>query len=410
MKKILSGLVWCAVLLHADFQASSWKYRRQLPANAGAPLNVWNVDRGTYLHSQAGLADLRVISGPDEVPFVLEKRTGSRRQVEVSSGALDQGVSSSGDLELTVDVGNDHRHNGIRLSTPKANFRQQVSVSTSDNGRTWTRVRDDGYIFDFSQDDRHVSVLDVTYPVSTRRYVRLTIHGWKDPKAVTQCWVTLEENQAAERDVMASLKAEPQQDAKTQSTVYTWDLGVAGIPHDELTLEVDTAAFERAAAVEASADGKEWSASGLGVLSRFRKEQSLALDFPESHQRYLRLRIYNRDDKPLAVKAATLSAIRTRVKFKPGAGASYWLYYGNADAHAPSYDLRDLLAREAPAPEATISAGPEEMNAAYREKPPPTKPWSEQHPAILYITLALAVAGMGTITVRFLKKAGAESR
>jgi hypothetical protein len=414
MKKPASSLLvcglCCAALLKADFQPSAWKYRRPVPIDQGAQVVVLHADRGLYIHSQPGLADLRVVSGQDEVPYVLERMSGSRRREEVSSQVIDQGVTSSGDLELTVDVGAGHRHNGIRLSTPRTNFRQRVGIATSDDGRRWTRVRDDGYIFDFSQDGRQVSVLRAGYPVSSRRYVRVTVHGWNDPKAVTECWVTIEESQAPVRDVMASLQAEPQQDPKTQSTVYTWDLGVSGIPPDELSLDVDTPAFQRAASVETSRDGKEWCALGVGVVSRFAKEQSLTLDFSESHDPYLRLRIYNRDDRPLAVKAATLSVVRTRVKFKPAAGASYWLYYGDAEARAPSYDLRDLLAREDPSPEITRAAGAEERNPYYREKPPPRKPWSEQHPAVLYITLALAVVGMGTVTVRFLKKAAAGSR
>jgi uncharacterized protein DUF3999 len=309
-----------------------------------------------------------------------------------------------------VDVGASHRHNGIRLSTPRTNFRQRVGIATSDDGHRWTRVRDDGYIFDFSADDRQVSVLYVGYPVSSRRYVRVTVYGWSDPKAVTDCWVTIEEHESPVRDTMASLKPEPRQDAKTQSTIYTWDLDVAGIPYDQLALDIDTPEFQRAAAVETSTDSQGWSAVGQGVLSKFAQEQSLKLDFSESHQRYLRLRIYNRDDKPLAVKSATLSVIRTRVKFKPAGGGAGWLYYGNAEARAPSYDLRNLLAREAPAPETTIAAGPEEPNPPYRDKPPPAKPWSERHPEVLYITLAFAVLEMGIVTIRFLRKAGAANQ
>lgn len=398
-------MLWCTILLHADFQPSRWKYRRAL-STTGSPLSVLTIDKGIYIHSQPGLADLRVISGQDEIPYVLEKMSGSHRRVDVSSDDLNQGVAANGDLEVTVDTGNDHRHNGIRVATSRTNFRQRVTVSTSDDGKAWTRVRD-ASIFDFSQDARQVALLDVSYPVSSRRYVRLTIHGWNDPKAISRCWVTLDEDTPAMRDTIALLKADPVLEEKTQSTLFTWDLGVPGIPHDELALEVDTPEFERAAVVEASRDGKEWYALGQGVLSRFRKEQSLTLDFPEDHQQWLRLRIYNRDDKPLIVKSATLSAIRTRLKFKPASGAAYALYYGNADARGPSYDLRDLLAREAPAPEAAISSGQEETNSAFREKPPPTKPWSEQHPGILYVTLAVAVLGMGTVTVRFLKKVGA---
>jgi Protein of unknown function (DUF3999) len=412
MKKVLSSLLWFALILHADFQGTSWKYRRPVAIGDGAPLAVLNLDRGIYMHAQPDLADLRIWNGQEEVPYVLDKMSGSHQQAEVSSTVLNQGVTAAGDLELTVDVGAraDRKHNGLRLSTSKINFRQRVSVATSDNARAWTRVRNDGYIFDFSQDQRQVSVLDVDYPVSTRRYVRLTIFGWKDPKAVEQCWVTLDENKPPVRDVMASLKIDPQQDAKTQSTLYTWDLGVPGIPHDQLTVDVDTAEFQRAAVIEGSGDGKDWPVLGQGVLSRFHDDQSLTLDFPENHQQFLRLRIYNRDDRALLVKGATLSVIRTRVKFKPVAGGSYWLFYGNADAHVPSYDLSNLLAREAPVSETTISVGPEEGNPAYREKPLPAKPWSEQHPGILYITLGLAVAGMGTVTVRFLRKASAESR
>ena len=409
MKKLASSALICALLLKADFQPSRWKYRRPLPVETGSQVVVVNADRSLYVNSQPDLADLRVVRGQDEIPYVLEKMSGSHQRQEVSSRVVDQGVTPAGDLELTVDVGDDHRHNGIRLSTPRTNFRRRVGIAASDDRRRWMRVRDGGYIFDFSQDDRHISDLYGGYPVSSRRYVRVTVYGWNDPKAVKECWVTIEENKPAVRDTMAVLKGEPQQDSKTQSTVFTWDLGVSGIPHDELSLDVDTPAFQRAAAVETSEDGKDWSSLGSGVLSRFSKQESLELDFAENHQRYMRLRIYNRDDRPLVVRGVTLKVIRTRVKFKP-AGGSYWLYYGNTEAHSPSYDLRDLMAREAPGPETTISVGVEERNPSYREKPAAPKPWSEQHPGILYITLAVAVVGMGTVTLRFLKKAGAESR
>ena len=318
-------------------------------------------------------------SGQDEVPYVIEKMSGSFQRVDVSSDVFDQGVVSSRGLELTVDVGAGHRHNGIHLATPRTNFRQRVGIATSDDGSRWTRVRDDGYVFDFSADDRQVSVLYVGYPVSTRRYVRVTIYGWKDPKAVTECRVTIEEDKPPVRDTMASLTPEPVNDSKTQSTVYTWDLGARGIPHDQLLLDVDTPAFQRAAAVESSADGKDWSRLGQGVLSKLPGEQSLKIDFPENHQRYLRLRIYNRDDRPLAVKSATLSVIRTRVKFKP-AGGAYAVYYGNPEAHAPSYDLRDLLAREAPAPETTITAGAEDRTSLIAKNPRRPSPGANSIP------------------------------
>ena len=398
------------VLLWADLQPGRWKYRRPLPADAGAQVIALNLDRGILVNAQPDLADLRVVRGGDEIPYVLERMTGFHQHEELASRILEQGVASSGNFELTVDVLAGRRHNGIRLATSRINFRQRVRIETSDDRRDWTIARDDASIFDFSQDDRRISVLHVAYPPSSRRYLRVTVYGWDDPKAVTQCWVTIDEDKPPVRDVMASLQTEPRQDTKTQSTVYTWDLGVPGIPHDELSVDVNTPAFERAAAVETSTDGKHWVALGSGVLSRLSREESLKLDFPESRDRYVSLRIYNRDDRPLDVKAATLGVIRSRVKFKPAGAGPYWLYYGNPDARVPQYDLRDLLAREMPRMETIVFPGVEQRNPAYREKPPAPKPWSERHPEILYITLALAVAGMGTVTVRFLLKAKADSR
>jgi len=54
----------------------------------------------------------------------------------------------------------------LRLSAAESNFRQKVRIETSDDNRFWLVSRDDGYIFDFTQGDRKLSVLTVDYPVS----------------------------------------------------------------------------------------------------------------------------------------------------------------------------------------------------------------------------------------------------
>src|SRR5579863_5398370 len=85
MNKLIRSLLWCALLLRADFEPSSWKFRRPLPVEAKVPIAVVNIDRGIYVHSQPGLSDLRVVSGQGELPYVLERMSGSRQHTEVSS-------------------------------------------------------------------------------------------------------------------------------------------------------------------------------------------------------------------------------------------------------------------------------------------------------------------------------------
>jgi hypothetical protein len=64
------------------------------------------------------------------------------------------------------------------------------------------------------------------------------------------------------------------------------------------------------------------------------------------------------------------------------------------------YDLGDVIDRQQLA-EHSWTLGPQEANPIYRPPPPPKKPWSEQHPAILYTVLGGAVLALGIATFRF---------
>jgi hypothetical protein len=116
------------------------------------------------------------------------------------------------------------------------------------------------------------------------------------------------------------------------------------------------------------------------------------------------------DDKPLAVRSIAVESILRRVIFPVNAtGGDYWLYYGNPNAKTPSYDLPMVLARSSVESASTVNASAEETNAGYLPPPPPTVPFSDRYPAVLYTVLAGAVVGLGYLTLRFLQKAGDNS-
>ena len=121
----------------------------------------------------------------------------------------------------------------------------------------------------------------------------------------------------------------------------------------------------------------------------------------EHSDRYTRARIYNGDDKPLPIESLTLSGFERVVTFPANASGTFWVYYGNPDARAPAYDFGRIVGEAAPV---TVSLGPEQANSLYRAPPPPKKPWSDEHPGLLYPMLGLAVAIMGYVTVRFMLK------
>ena len=86
-----------------------------------------------------------------------------------------------------------------------------------------------------------------------------------------------------------------------------------------------------------------------------------------------------------------------RVYFDPRGNVSAQLYYGDAKLAAPVYDYAKLFQADPQAAQATLGDG--QHNAQYKARPD-DRPWSEQHPAVLWIALLAAIAALGTATVR----------
>jgi hypothetical protein len=398
-KRILSLFIF-VLLLRADFDVHHWQYRRTIAVTEPRRVSVLTLDPGIYACAQADLADLRLVRDGQEIPYVLERLSGRVEDTELPTRILDRSVDPRSGLQLTLDAGRPVTHNRIRISTALTNFRVTVRIETSTDGRAWALAREDGHIFDFTQDGLQVSVLSVDYSLSTRRYVRATFPGWTGINAAGSVWLAhREESPAVWQVVGVQTPARTEQDGNSLLVV---DLGSDRLPVSRVTLDTFGPQFRRACEVESSEDRKHWEHVAQGVIYRFADEASSSIRFPEQHRRYLRVRILNGDDKPVAVGKITLETIERRLKFRPDTAGDYSLYAGNPAARPPVYDLAAILGREAGTPELVLTASAEQGNPSYHPPPAPVKPWSERHPALLYGTLAAAILGMGWVIVRFL--------
>jgi hypothetical protein len=232
----------------------------------------------------------------------------------------------------------------------------------------------------------------------------VTLLGREDLDFVRHVWLMWRQERPARREVIAVLDPARSEDAATKSTALTLDLGRNGLPHDYLAIETGASAFRRVCELETSADGTTWAYLARGILSRLPGGETPELAFPEQHNRYLRMRVFNRDDQPLPVRRVRLATLERWVKFVPPAAGEYRLYFGSEKAHSPSYDLAELLARRAPDEEIVLAAGEVMANAGFRPDTPPAKPWTERYPALLYAMLAGSIAAMAYLTARFLGK------
>ncbi|HXI42335.1 MAG TPA: DUF3999 family protein [Bryobacteraceae bacterium] len=391
--------------LAGALDTSRWQYQAPIEMPPGSTgIAAARLTRDIYVRSRPDLGDLRVVRGADEVPYLIETRSGTIEDLEAEPVILDRSVIPGTGLQLTLDLGPHARHSRLRISTAETNFRRKVRIETGDDNHTWAVARNDGSIFDFSQGDRHMALLTVNYPTSTKRYVRVTIFGWTKTGDVRQVWSAYHHERPAERDVMETATAERSEDPKTKASILTVDLKQPGLPYDLLRLDSGPSHFYRAAELETSADAKDWRYAASGAIFQTANETSEGLAFATRHDRYLRLRIYNGDDKPIPVKSVVLEATVRLVKFRLAGAGAFHLLTGNPAANPPAYDFAAVIAREAPQPEVPAilrSPGP---NPAYRPPPPPVKPWSERYPQVLYGILLIAVLIMGYITIRFMLK------
>ena len=83
--------------------------------------------------------------------------------------------------------------------------------------------------------------------------------------------------------------------------------------------------------------------------------------------------------------------------FDATAAAAYTLYFGDPALASPRYDYATLFAHEPNAAKAAL--GPEQPNPTWHPRPDP-RPFTERHPALLWIALIAVVALLGAIALR----------
>ncbi len=397
-KLLLSGLACCS-LLTADFNAPAWRYRRPLKVSTPAPVSQFTVDAALYRDSGANLDDLRIVWNQTETPHVLLALSGSRQAIESPAVILDKAYVPNSGVQATLDLRGRAEHNRLRIATLLHNFKETVRVETSDDARTWAVVQSGGVIFDVARDDHNASETTVSYPTSTRRYVRLTIPGWTEPANLQEVWIAHYEETGATRDRVATLTPSVREDSKSQTTELTLDLGFSGQPFDHVDLTVDPGFFSRTVEIATTNDSQRWYPSYGGVISRTVEVKQVSLEFPERIDRYLRIIVFNADSAPLHFGAVTVSGIRRVVKFPANQPGGYFVYVGNPSARRPSYDFASVMPANGVPTAAEL--GGEGVNPLFHL---PERPWTDRNPWLLNSALVAAVVAMGFVTLRMMKR------
>ena len=118
----------------------------------------------------------------------------------------------------------------------------------------------------------------------------------------------------------------------------------------------------------------------------------------------MRAIIHNGDDLPLHITGQRVQQYERRIYFDAVGGVQYKLYYGDDKLGTPVYDFSKLFQKD---PSATdLQADAEEANPEYIGRPD-ERPWSDRHPAVLWVAIISAVLMLAGIALRSMRFARA---
>jgi hypothetical protein len=218
-------------------------------------------------------------------------------------------------------------------------------------------------------------------------------------------WPYILREEAAHEDV--DLRVEVQRLEPGRSR-YALALPVAPVPVDAVTLQIDREFYDRGYRLVGEPPG-----SGLGrteTLATGRLARpaggpaSLVIAFPRARVAKLALFVDDGDEAPLPIGAAKAGLPVAELRLVAPAGV-YTLLVGNAEAHAPRYELARVRERVVEAAGVACEVGALEANPKYRtlaRREEGDQGGMAQR--ALWAVMALAVVGLGALTLRLSRK------
>jgi Protein of unknown function (DUF3999) len=369
------------------------------------------LDPTTFAHAGLQLSSLRLYNGDTETPYAINYAApiesspktitplnlGLRNGATSFDAAMPDGSYSN--LGLTIDA-----HDFI--ATVRVSGSQTQSGSPITNLGSYT-------IFDFTRQKLGRSTV-LHLPQSDFRYLHFSIDGPIHPGQIT----ALTTGRAASKPQYVTVATSSSVQQKDRDSIVEFTVP-ANVPVDRIlfTPGAQPINFSRDVtitiappSVRPATDDEEPTPpiTSSGNLLRIHStqnghkidEENLDIDTP--YQAFntatkWTIAVHNEDDVPIDLQSVSLQMIARNLCFDSAPGVSYKLYYGDSALSAPHYDYAQLFSLDKNA--ARPNLGAEEQNPQYQSRPD-TRPFTEKHPALLWIVLIAAILLLGIIALR----------
>lgn len=414
MKLLIGALLLLAVPATPDIRYLH--YQRQVENAATRPGQTCLVlDAGIYARAAPQLADLRLYRESTETPYVIRRDAqvdANRKSIAPLNLGLREGHTVF-DAELP-----DAHYSDLELAITGQDFIATVTVS---GGRTQTGGKETRIgsftVFDLTRQKLGRSTV-LHLPELDFRFLHFSVAGPLKPESITGLSV---DRLPASQPKYQTVAESAQVTQKGHLSLLEFTVP-AHVPVDRIAFmpSAKPALFSRevniriaAVASPASTDGAEPErpVTTSGNLIRVHSiqdghkidEERLAIDAPWADfatAAKWTVTIDNGDDAPLVLERVQLQMLERKLCFEGVPAARYALLYGDQALTAPQYDYATVSTPQADAFQAAME--PEQANSAYQPRPD-ERPFTEKHPALLWIALIAVIALLGGLALRSVK-------
>jgi hypothetical protein len=392
------------VLLGASSSIAFFRYQRPVEIS-GTGQNYVTIDDSVWSHSRADLGDLRLYNGQTEVPYALLAEHGSQQHEHQEVSVLQQSVVG-GKTQFLIDMSSVAEYDHVDLRLGAKDFVAHFRVEGQDDlhGIQWASLGD-SILYDLSREHLGNNFM-LRLPRSTYKYLRVTVDGPIKPADILGAISEVHEER---KPLWRNVNNTPAIQQSGKDTVLSFTVP-ANVPVEKIVFAIDAAQPNFRRSVEIRDDKDNILSTGeINRIHMVRAGQRIdseddEVDFAEIGQKSLKVVIHNGDDAPLKVNSAGLQQIERRLYFDAPEQARLTLYYGDEKLERPEYDYAKLFLNSTDAHAAQL--GPETNNAAYTGRPD-DRPWSDRHPAILWIAIIAAVLLLGFLALRSMRSVAA---
>jgi hypothetical protein len=414
MRTVAVLLLAAAAMPAADIRY--FRYARPVEATGASGQTCIDLSPSVFAHAAPQLSDLRLYNGETEVPYAL--RVASSPVVPaVDVAALNAG--SGGGTTVFDAAMPEGSFTDVSLSINAQDFIASVAVAGSQAqgvGKAETKLGT-FTIFDLTRQRLGRSTV-LHLPQSDFRFLHFRIDGPIKPDDVAGLTVGPARNGDPKYVVVAE-SSKVTQDG--HASVIEFDVP-DHTPVDRIVFVpgAQPANFSRDFAISVKskkqpANGdeaaqREVALSGGSLERVHRVDKGRRIDVenltsvapswaPEGQARW-KIRVENGDDAPVDWRAVRLEMLERSLCFDAAAGAAYTLYYGDSALAAPQYDYARLFAAQPGV--AADKLGAESANPAFQARPD-DRPFTERHPALLWIALGAVVLVLGSVALKSVK-------